>query len=471
MHSIKLMKNFDCIIAGNGAVGFAIGFELTKKSSKNFKLGIFGKKNKTGSASLAAGAMINIFAEIEFDTLNSIPGRTKFECLLSAKNDWPKYIDDLKVLSKQKLNLHKGTFVINNSSANNLDDDNFNQIQKSLKKYKEKFYNVKNEDIPGYLPLSKYRSLRSIYIPNENFIPSTKNFLESYEKFFEKNTKSDLIDEEIATIKWKKESIKIISSTGEMYSCKNLVIAAGSYSQNLINQLPKISKKIPKTYFGTGNALIIKSRKDHKIQNVIRTTNRGLACGLHVVPLNKNHLYVGATNRISTEEKNKPLISTIQTMQNSLLREINNTLGDSEIIKICVGHRPTTLDTFPLIGKTSLNNVYIATGNKRDGLTMSPYIGKKISEMIINDVKNNLPKIFKPERKLIVTMSKKEGIEKTCKHYISAALQHDLMLPNNETENSYKENIRNLVKNIYNKANLKFGVPPEMLNIYKYKKN
>ena len=35
------------------------------------------------------------------------------------------------------------------------------------------------------------------------------------------------------------------------------------------------------------------------------------------------------------------------------------------LVKINVGWRPTTQDTFPLIGKTSLNNLFIATGTKR----------------------------------------------------------------------------------------------------------
>ena len=63
------MQFFDCIIIGNGSIGMAIASDLSRESSSSFRISIFGKKNREGSASLAAGAMINVFGEIEYDTL------------------------------------------------------------------------------------------------------------------------------------------------------------------------------------------------------------------------------------------------------------------------------------------------------------------------------------------------------------------------------------------------------------------
>ena len=238
----------------------------------------------------------------------------------------------------------------------------------------------------------------------------------------------------------------------------------------MIDQFPQISKKIPRTYFGTGTALIIKTNTKHDIKSVIRTPNRGLACGLHVVPLNKDHLYIGATNRISKYENNFPILTTTQTLQNSFLKEINNKLGNSEIKKICIGHRPTTLDTFPIIGKTSLKNLYICTGTKRDGLTFSPFIAKKLTSLILETKQDSLSQYYKPERQLSFTMTKEEGIKKTVRHYISAAFQHGLNLPNNTNEETYKKEVLDSVTKIYKKLNVKFGIQPEALNLYKKNK-
>ena len=76
------MRFYDCIIIGNGSIGMAIAHELSRETFKSFKISIFGKKTRSGSASLAAGAMINVFGEIEYDTLKSNVGMTKFKMLL-----------------------------------------------------------------------------------------------------------------------------------------------------------------------------------------------------------------------------------------------------------------------------------------------------------------------------------------------------------------------------------------------------
>ena len=36
--------NYDCIIVGNGAIGLSVAYEFLKKSKKNYKLALFGKK-------------------------------------------------------------------------------------------------------------------------------------------------------------------------------------------------------------------------------------------------------------------------------------------------------------------------------------------------------------------------------------------------------------------------------------------
>jgi glycine oxidase len=465
------MSNFDCIVVGNGSVGSAIAYELSKNASKEFKIGIFGKNSREGSASLAAGAMINVFGEIEYDSLSSRQNETRFKMLLNSKDLWNNHILNLKEKTKTNLQIKKGTVILNNSSSDELDDENFKSIENALKKFKEKYSLIDSKDIKGYNPQPKFRSLKSLYIPNENSINSAKELLSVYDQIFQQKKNIFVFNSNIKKINIKKNFKEVIDESKNRYTCKYLVIAAGSYSQKLIQQVKQIKNKVPDLFFGTGNAIIVKSEKNNLPNCVIRTPNRGMACGLHVVPLNKNHIYVGATNRISTVPNNKPLISTTSTIINSLVKEINQEYGILKIKKICVGHRPTTSDTFPLLGETTVKGLFIATGTKRDGLSLSLYISKCISNMILKQKNNyNFPTIFKPERKIISTMTSYQAIEKSVKHRLSAAFQHELQIPLTETVEVYKENLRTQIKDIYKAAKLKKGVPPEMLNMYLYKK-
>ena len=465
------MKIFDCIVVGNGSIGLAVAYELSKNTSKEFKIGLFGKKSREGSASLAAGAMINVFGEIEYDSLSSKQNETRFKMLLESKDLWNKHVLNLKGETKTSLQIKKGTVILNNSSSDELDDENFKSIENALKKFKEKYYFINNKDLKGYNPHPKARSLKSLYIPNENSINSAKELLNAYDQVFKQKKNIFIFDSLIKKINITNNFKEVVDENKNKYTCKYLVIAAGSYSQQLIQQIKQIKNKVPDLFFGTGNAVIVKSEKNNLPNCVIRTPNRGMACGLHVVPLNKNHIYVGATNRISTIPNNKPLISTTSTIMSSLMKEINQEYGVLKIKKICVGHRPTTSDTFPLLGETSVKGLFIATGTKRDGLSMSLYISKCISNLILKQKNNyNFPNIFKPERKIISTMTTHQAIEKSVKHRLSAAFQHDLQIPLTETVEVYKQNLRNQIKNIYKITKLRKGVPPELLNMYLHKK-
>ena len=59
---------YDVVIIGNGILGTTLSLEL-EKLDKNLKVCIIGPSSKFGSASVASGAMINVFAEIEKDFL------------------------------------------------------------------------------------------------------------------------------------------------------------------------------------------------------------------------------------------------------------------------------------------------------------------------------------------------------------------------------------------------------------------
>jgi glycine oxidase len=465
------MQFFDCIIIGNGSIGMAIAHDLSQETPNSFKISIFGKKNRIGSASLAAGAMINVFGEIEYDTLKSNAGMTRFKMLLKSKDLWTTHVQYLKSKIKTRLKLNKGTFILNNSSADELDDKNFQSIEDSLKLFKEKFTYVKSNEIKGYDPKQRSRSFKNLYIPNERFLSSAKDLLDSYDKILEEKKNISFENNFISKIIIKNNRKIVIDEKGNKFECKFLIIASGSYANKLIKQIKKINKRVPDLFFGTGNAIIASSDKNITPDCVIRTPNRGMACGLHVVPLKKNHVYIGASNRIADFPNDKPLMSTVMTLQNSLIKEINQAYGNLKIKKICVGHRPTTSDTFPILGETSIKGLYITSGTKRDGLSMSLFIAKCISNSMLN-LKNNykFPNMFKPERKIISTMSLKEGIEKSVKHRISAAYQHDLELPKTETEKTFRNSITSEIKNIYSKCKIKKGVPPELLNMYLYKK-
>jgi sarcosine oxidase subunit beta len=49
------------------------------------------------------------------------------------------------------------------------------------------------------------------------------------------------------------------------------------------------------------------------------------------------------------------------------------------------GLRPATLDNLPILSKTPISGFYIAGGLGGDGLSLSPIVGKIMSELVVNE--------------------------------------------------------------------------------------
>ena len=126
-------------------------------------------------------------------------------------------------------------------------------------------------------------------------------------------------------------------------------------------------------------------------------------------------------------------------------------------------------DTFPLLGKTSNENVWIINGLKRDGLTCSPFLAKCFVEEAINN-NPSFPKEFDPSRKLISYKNKNSAIEIAVNNIYASKASHGFILPFDELEN-FKNETRRRIQEIYNKNEINnFGIHPELVNLYDQKK-
>ena len=64
MKNKKKLNYFDIAIVGNGIMGSMLSYNFSKKK---YKTVLIGPKKRVGSASTAAGAMLNVFGEIDHD--------------------------------------------------------------------------------------------------------------------------------------------------------------------------------------------------------------------------------------------------------------------------------------------------------------------------------------------------------------------------------------------------------------------
>ena len=455
------------VILGNGILAVTIAFRLTKRLVAKDRITIVGKRARPGSATLAAAAMLNSFAEIETGSLKSELDRYRFDLSRQATRMWPRFDEEIGG------GLNWGTYVVNNSAADDLDDENFDAIVAALGEFGEPFEHVSPRDIPNYMPEQRHRATRALYIPREGWM-NPRLVMEKLDAILAKDPQVSFVDDGARSLVRQGDRIGAVKTeSGQAIAGDNFVLATGATVSDVLNQ-SSLGIEVQRVFYGVGVSVEIKS-PDFPHKKCIRTPNRGLACGIYSVPYlsgsgaPEDHVLVGASNFISPTPCNYGRLTSIETLMRGAIEQINANFYRADLVRINVGWRPTTLDTYPLLGRTSIGNLIIASGTKRDGFHLAPLISEKIVAMLYNEpVEEGFPR-FSPERKPIRSLSRQEAIEKAVRHQMSASYQHGFTPSRSRMPAQIAQMHRDDLERLHDKVGAHdWGIPPEMLDMYRY---
>jgi hypothetical protein len=223
-----------------------------------------------------------------------------------------------------------------------------------------------------------------------------------------------------------------------------------------------------------GASVEIKSA-EFPAKNVIRTPNRGWACGIYSAPyfhdpdVPNDHILLGASSFLSATPCNRVRLNNIEALMRAAMEQINTNFYRAELVRINVGSRPTTQDTYPLFGRTSINNLIIATGTNRDGFHLSPVISELMTKVLLDEPVEEDFSLFAPERDPIRTLSREEAIEASMRQQISAIYQHDYQPPKGRVHEKLKQMYRDDLEQLHDQVGAHdWGIPPMMIDMYRY---
>ena len=448
-------------VIGNGAIGTIVSLKLIE-SGHNIDL--FGESSRLGSASKAAGAMINVFAELEDHQLENVYLKKNFELSLESSKKWDKFL--LKDLNFKSNFSKRKTVIFKNKYSSLFELKHFSYLKKLKNEYKN--------DIYLDTRFNKFLNNREekIILPNEKFIDSSY-LLNKLDSLLQIKKVNLILDKKQYKIKCYNQGVELnFDQKKKKYDY--LIIAAGSFSQNIFNSNKDLFKNVPKVFYGTGVGLKIQKNKfSSNINNknsVYRTMNRGNACGFHLVPTDYGY-YFGATNHISAFREDLARVKSLKVLSEGLVEQFNTKFEEHNLDYV-VGHRPTSADAFPLLGPLKKNNkIIIATGNKRNGLTCSLEIADLIKNYVNGDKCSfHSYKVFIPERKLISYFDQETAIKNTAESLASGTFMHSKHPENVDMKKEIAKET-NKLHQIYKKLKIKkFGIHPELINMYKFKR-
>lgn len=461
-----MSDKFDIVIVGNGVLGVSTAYALLLEDP-TLKIAVVGPRQRSGSGTLAAGAMLNCFSEVNKFTLKSKPGYEKFKIAKQSISQWPTWLSRInaELPAAECVTITPGTFVLLNTRSGNRDSENFLAIEQTLKQHNEPYEAVNPGEIPGICPFDDSRPLRALYLPNEGCIDPHR-LLNAIEKVSLKTNRITFVDAVVNQMLFDKEKmIGIKTQADETLKANIILLTAGAYSQTLLEQIPPLTNRIPKILSGSGCSLVLKAQ--HAFQHVVRSPNRSGSCGIHILPYanSKDLLYMGASNNVCLSPKTNPRGRDVYYLLERAMEQFNQNLHKAEILEWRVGNRPVPFDTFPLIGQTSVAGLWLLTGTYRDGIHSSPVLAASIAKEMLAK-RPLLDHSFQPERHPIAVMSRYESIAEFVDQYISAGYEHSMKLPKLAWATEIKAMICKRMESLYEALEIDIGLSPDLLFMF-----
>jgi len=411
---------YDYLVLGNGAIGTLSAIQL-KKQYPMASIGLLGDPNRINGASVAAGAMCNVFAEVEF------PFSENHRRLIDLSLQYGIYGKEgwLDLFSTgeefQKLKTATDTLVFLKHDASDFERNNYKSAR-DVAIASDVSQDVTPKSIKNLFKNAKTLPLDAFKVVGEFAIDTRELFRILNRWCIELGI--DILNgiiEEIDT------SGRVVVSKESRIKFDRLVIALGANTSAL---LPKGT--IQSVIQGVGTAIEIQEKGlggniIPEKNLVIRTVNRGGAqCGFHFVPRRSGY-YLGAGNYIMGTGESDHRLETLRYLFNTFENEVCGSdisyRLEGNLVK---GHRPRAFDGFPLIGPlNALPNIFVASGTNRAGLTWAPKIANQVITWSKGEVDDfEFSPFINPNRVEIDFGSEEQAINYYCESRIAAALEH-----------------------------------------------
>jgi glycine oxidase len=147
-----------------------------------------------------------------------------------------------------------------------------------------------------------------------------------------------------------------------------VLLAAGSWSGKLLESVGLKAKTIP----ARGQMIAVRSSA---IRHVLHSSE------VYLVPRNDGRLLIGATIEYAGFEKANTAKGLHSLLDAALA--LAPEISSAEIVETWSGLRPDTIDHLPILGQTSIENLWLATGHFRNGILLAPATAELIARSIL----------------------------------------------------------------------------------------
>ena len=360
------------VIVGNGIVGLTSALRLTQRGGE---VALVGDPARPGSATLAAAAMLNSFAELVPASLATELDRMRFELSRSATESWRALGEELGGLAA--LGHGTGTYVLDDATE-------FAAILAALVAHDEPHAIVDAAAIPGYAPAQA--AARAVRIDREGWI-DPRRVVAALERALASAPHVELIAGTAERLRASDRAITgVVLADGRVVTGTHYLVANGASVSALLDR-SALGLAVQRVAYGIGTTLELRAPAAH------------VAClrghGVYSVPRG-DRVVVGSTNLVADAPVDDPTAAA--RILAAAIARLDARFEHAELLRANVGWRPIGQDPYPLIGRTTIENLAIATGTRRDGFHLAPVIADHLADLLHDGPGDPRFAAFGPER-------------------------------------------------------------------------
>lgn len=362
-------------IIGGGVIGLSIGWQLARRG---VEVTLFERNRVGKEASRVAAGMLAPYAEVGFEEIELM------ELGQESLRLYPRFLDELSEDASDIPQFDQcGTLM---TGIDRDDTERLKRLYDFREELKLTVELITGTEAREREPLLSPKVVSAVWLPDDAQIDNRK-LLKKLKAAFKKCGGVLKEESEVKKVRLSGGSVEGLSTNRSEFQFDNVVLAAGSWSQQ-IEGIPRHMR--PPIRPVKGQIITLEKTSDCPLKGTVRSPR------MYMVPKEDGTIRLGAT----TEEQGFDKTPTAGG-QKELLEdgwEMIPSIFDLPLVETMAGLRPAARDHAPIIGETDIRGLYYATGHYRHGILMTPITVYTLVDEMMEGAKSELMYPFRPQR-------------------------------------------------------------------------
>jgi glycine oxidase len=364
------------LVVGGGAIGLAIGWRLARAGCA---VVLFDRDRAGHSASWASAGMLTPLAEVQFEEEELL------QLGLAGLEQFPEFVGELEAETGCSVGYRQDGVLLVGITQDDVAYLRFrHSYQQDLGLPVTWLSGAEARERESHLSA---QVSAAVWCPGDHQVDNrrlvkalTKGFLQAGGELFEETEVDEILVAD--------GCVKGVRVGDEVYEGNTVVLAAGSWSR-LIPGLPNCAK--PPVRPVRGQIMRLTMTEECTLNTMVWYSRVATSSVAYLVPKDGGVLVLGATSEEMGFEAEVTAGGLFELLRAAW--DVVPGVYDLPVVESMAGLRPGSRDDAPILGKSPIEGLIMATGHYRKGILLTPLTALAIAEVILED---KTPEIIQP---------------------------------------------------------------------------